>query len=148
MVRAADRWRALDSDPTLACHTAARILRYLGARDLAWDYLTTPTAVRPNDPAPQLALAQTLRSEGEYDLADRAYALAFEAESTNAQILWERAQMLQDIDQVMWQADQFPNLPLYQQPTVLAYDDQYVNIIDNSTSEGFTWNAEQWGLKG
>jgi Flp pilus assembly protein TadD len=36
-----------------------------------------------------------MKQEGEYDLADRAYAQAFETESTNAQILWDRAVLLQ-----------------------------------------------------
>ena len=95
VVRAADRWRSLDSDSTAACHAAARILKHLGAKDLAWDYMTTPTALRPNESEPQLVLARTLRQDGETDLADRAFALAFDAESTNPQILLEHAQMLQ-----------------------------------------------------
>ena len=42
VIRAADRWRQLDTDPTAACQAAARILGELGETDLAWDYLTTP----------------------------------------------------------------------------------------------------------
>jgi ferric-dicitrate binding protein FerR (iron transport regulator) len=95
VVRAADRWRALDPEATIACQSAARILQTLGAKDLAWDYLTTPIGMRPNEAAPWVSLAQTLRNEAEYDLADRAYAEAFESERTNAQILWDRAQNLQ-----------------------------------------------------
>jgi thioredoxin-like negative regulator of GroEL len=41
-----------------------------------------------------MTLAGTLRDEGEFELADRAYATAFAAEQTNAQILWERARTL------------------------------------------------------
>jgi anti-sigma factor RsiW len=100
VVRAADRWRSLDSDPTAACHAAARILKYLGARDLAWDYMTTPTALKPNESEPQLVLARTLRQDGETELSDKAFALAFEAESTNPQILLEHAQMLQQAGRV------------------------------------------------
>ncbi|OAI46640.1 hypothetical protein AYO44_11025 [Planctomycetaceae bacterium SCGC AG-212-F19] len=100
VVRAADRWRSLDSDPTAACHAAARILKYLGAKDLAWDYMTTPTALRPNESEPHLVLARTLRQDGEVDLSDKAFALAFEAESTNPQILLEQAQMLQQAGRV------------------------------------------------
>ncbi|MCK6471460.1 MAG: FecR domain-containing protein [Planctomycetes bacterium] len=94
VVRAADRWRALDSDPTAACQAAARILNSLGLRELAWDYLTTPLAARPNEAQPWLSLASVLMQQGDLALADRAYALAFEAEPTNAQILWDRAQAL------------------------------------------------------
>jgi len=36
-----------------------------------------------------------LRGQNEFDLADRAYRSAFDAEPTNAQILWDHAQMLE-----------------------------------------------------
>jgi len=98
IIGAADRWRALDADDTAACQSAAAILQALGARELAWEYLTTPLAMRPNEAAPWRSLAQALRRQGEYDLAQRAYASAFEAESTNAQILWDRAQLLQQLE--------------------------------------------------
>ena len=95
VIRTADRWRALDSNSSDACQSAARILQTLGERDLGWDYLTTPVAQQPNEAGPWVSLAQTLSSKGELDLADRAYGAAFEAEPTNAQILWDRAQQLQ-----------------------------------------------------
>ena len=98
-VRAADRWRALDRDGGDACRAAARILQRLGERELGWDYLTTPVGLRPNEAAPWLGLAETLGQKGELDLADRAYAAAFEAEPTNAQILWDRAQNLRQAGQ-------------------------------------------------
>ncbi len=94
VVRTADRWRALDPEADGACETAGRILRTLGERELVWDYLTTPVARRPNESGPWVALAGSLSRTGELDLADRAYAAAFEAEPTDAQILWERAQNL------------------------------------------------------
>ena len=61
---------------------------------MAWDYLTTPLAAKPNEAAPWRDLAETLRQQAQFDLADRALASAFEAEPTNAQILWDRAQVL------------------------------------------------------
>ncbi len=95
VIRTADRWRALDSDTSTPCDTAARILQTLGDRDLGWDYMTTPIAIRPNEAEPWVGLAQNLSRKGEVELADRAYAAAFEAEPTDAQILWDRAQNLQ-----------------------------------------------------
>jgi tetratricopeptide (TPR) repeat protein len=95
VVRAADRWRSLDTDATGPCQAAARVFQALGARDLAWDYFTTPLGQRPNEAAPWLNLAQAMSQEGDFDLADRAYAEAFAAEPTNAQILWDRALLLQ-----------------------------------------------------
>lgn len=94
-IEAADRWRSLDTDVTAACNNAARLLNELGQEDLAWDYLTTPLAMKPNEATAWLSLAETLRNDEEFELADRAYATAFEAEPTNAQILWDHAQMLE-----------------------------------------------------
>jgi tetratricopeptide (TPR) repeat protein len=94
VVRAADRWRSLDTDSTAACQSAARVLSLLGAEELAWDYLTTPLSAKPNESAPWLLLSQTLVQQGDLTLADRAYAAACEAEPTNAQLLWDRAELL------------------------------------------------------
>jgi ferric-dicitrate binding protein FerR (iron transport regulator) len=93
-IRAADRWRALDRDSDSPCDKAAAILKTLGQHDLAWEYLTTPLGQKPNESDLWLSLARTLSREGQLDLADRAYAAAFEAEPTNAQILWDRADNL------------------------------------------------------
>jgi ferric-dicitrate binding protein FerR (iron transport regulator)/tetratricopeptide (TPR) repeat protein len=95
VVSAADRWRALDVDGTVPCVSASRILKALGKEDLAWDYLTTPLAGRPADPAVALEVARALSREGSAALADRAYRLASEADPANAQVLWEEAQCLE-----------------------------------------------------
>jgi Flp pilus assembly protein TadD len=42
-------------------------------------------------------MAQTLKRFGDLPLADRAYQAAFEAEPTNAELLWERAQNLRQM---------------------------------------------------
>jgi ferric-dicitrate binding protein FerR (iron transport regulator) len=93
-VRAADRWRALDRQDETACQSAAQTLRMLGAPELAWEYLTTPIGQKPNEADPWVGLAKSLNREGNFALADRAYASAFETEPTNAQILWDRVQNL------------------------------------------------------
>jgi Tfp pilus assembly protein PilF len=92
-IRQADRWRSLDTDGTAACTIAARLLTALGHEELAWDYLTTPLALQPNEAAPWVNLAETLRDNTQFKLADRAYATAFNAEPTNAQILWDQAEL-------------------------------------------------------
>jgi tetratricopeptide (TPR) repeat protein len=97
VVRAADRWRSLDNDGTAACQAAARIFQTVGAHDLAWDYFTTPLSEKPNESDSWLSMAQQLSQDGDFGLADMAYALAFEAEPTNAQILWDRAALLQEM---------------------------------------------------
>ncbi len=91
VVKAADRWRSLDPENTEVCQMAGRILRTIGAKDLAWDYLTTPIGMKPNESAPWLGLADMFHQEADYELADRAYAAAFEAEPTNPEILRKRA---------------------------------------------------------
>jgi len=55
-----------------------------GDRDRMGDKFRKRVTKRPEKPAAE-----------KDDLAQRAYASAFEAESTNAQILWDRAQLLQ-----------------------------------------------------
>jgi Tfp pilus assembly protein PilF len=94
VVRAADRWRSLDRDQEAACQQCARVLHTLGERELAWDYLTTPVALRPGEADVWVDLARALTLQNERDLADRAYQSAFERESTNAQVLWDRADNL------------------------------------------------------
>jgi Flp pilus assembly protein TadD len=91
VVRAADRWRSVSPDPLQACMLAGRVLRTAGAADLAWDYYTTPLGHKPNESAPWLNLAKALQADNSPMLADRALAQAFDAEPTNAQILWDRA---------------------------------------------------------
>ena len=95
VVRTADRWRSLEPQSQTACNTTAAILRTLGQKELGWDYLTTPISVQPNESDPWLGLAESLRLGGETVLADMAFKAAYEAEPTNAQILWDRAQNLE-----------------------------------------------------
>lgn len=38
-------------------------------------------------------------------------------------------------------------LPLYQKPVFLAVYDSYINVRNNPTSNGFTYNIQEWGLK-
>jgi hypothetical protein len=94
-IRAADRWRALDRETSQVCDQAARILKTIGARELAWDYLTTPIGMRPNEAGPWQSLGHQLGQQRDHDLADLAFKAAFEAEPTDAQLLWDRAQNLQ-----------------------------------------------------
>jgi predicted Zn-dependent protease len=101
VVRTADRWRSLSKNGTAACDRAARILRQLGEHELAWDYLTTPVGLRPGESQPWMDLAENLRKHGDMKQADLAFASAFAAEPTNAQILWNRAQNLRQSGNVV-----------------------------------------------
>jgi hypothetical protein len=100
VVRAADRWRHYDPQTEAPCQQAAAVLRTLGERELAWDYLTSPVAGRPGEPGPLVGLAAQLQRQGELLLADRAFEAAFTAEPTDAQVLWDRAQNLRQAGQL------------------------------------------------
>jgi hypothetical protein len=92
VVRATDRWRALDVDGTAACQAASRILRALGEKELAWDYLLTAAVVREGFAWRELA--QSLAGEGDFDLAERAYERACAAQPADPNLVAERAQNL------------------------------------------------------
>jgi tetratricopeptide (TPR) repeat protein len=92
VIRAADRWRLLDQDSAEPSMLAGRIFHTLGERELAWDYWTTPIDLHPAESRPWIELADTLKAIGDLEKADKAYGLAFEAEPTNPEILWQRAQ--------------------------------------------------------
>jgi ferric-dicitrate binding protein FerR (iron transport regulator)/tetratricopeptide (TPR) repeat protein len=103
VIKAADRWRHLDPEAGEVPNRVAAILRKVGgeaATDLAWDYATTPLALKPNESTPWTSLAWSLRQEGNWRLADRCYEMAFAADPLNAQILWDRAQHLQQQGQI------------------------------------------------
>ncbi len=103
VVRAADRWRHLDPEAPDVPNRVATILRKVGgeaAVELAWDYATTPLAVKPNESAPWISLAWSVRQEGNWKLADKCYEMAFAAEPTNAQLLWDRATYLREQNQI------------------------------------------------
>jgi peptide/nickel transport system substrate-binding protein len=38
-------------------------------------------------------------------------------------------------------------LPLYQKPTLLAFDSKYTGIGDNATQAGALWNSDSFALK-
>jgi peptide/nickel transport system substrate-binding protein len=57
----------------------------------------------------------------------------------------KRRTLLDQIDRILW--TDLPDLPLYQRPTFVASSVRYANVLANPTSEGLTWNAEQWGLR-
>ena len=55
-----------------------------------------------------------------------------------------QAELLNQADALMWET--LPNMPVYQLPFFLAWNENIQNIQDNSTLESFTWNLEQWVL--
>jgi Tfp pilus assembly protein PilF len=123
VIQTADRWRSLDPKSGDACGIAAEILMALGQRDLGWDYLTTPIAMQPNEPGPWAKLAGNLNQGGELVLADLAYKAACEAEPTNAQLLWNRAENLQQSGKTV------PAQALYRQIAEGHWGPQYQGLV-------------------
>jgi peptide/nickel transport system substrate-binding protein len=56
----------------------------------------------------------------------------------------ERAEVMNQADALM--SEDLPILPMYQKPTFFAYTTSLQNAQDNPTSEGPTWNSEEWFL--
>jgi len=48
-------------------------------------------------------------------------------------------------DALMWK--DMATLPLFEEPTMFGWSSNYGNVIPNASSEGFTWNAQEWGEK-
>jgi peptide/nickel transport system substrate-binding protein len=57
----------------------------------------------------------------------------------------ERAASLNEADALMSQ--DIPTIPLYQKPTILAYNNKVHGMEDNPTQESFTWNIAEWWIE-
>ena len=55
-----------------------------------------------------------------------------------------QAELLNEADVLMWEP--LPNMPVYQLPFFLAWNEKIQNVQDNPTTESFTWNLEEWVL--
>jgi tetratricopeptide (TPR) repeat protein len=95
IVKAVDRWRSIDPEANDACMQASDLLSDLNEPKLAWQYLTTVVALHPNEAAPYRQMAQHLAERNDWKLAEKAYAAAFAAEPTDAQLLYDRAKALE-----------------------------------------------------
>jgi len=62
-----------------------------------------------------------------------------ETDYDKAAVLWNQADKIVSEDAY--------TLPLYQKPTMIAYKNTLVNVRDNTTSIGPTYNVGQWGIK-
>ncbi|MYH87364.1 MAG: ABC transporter family substrate-binding protein [Acidimicrobiaceae bacterium] len=65
-------------------------------------------------------------------------------EATVTLDLDRQAELLNRADALMWQS--LPNVPVYQLPFFLAWNDSLINLEDNPTLESFTWNLEEWAF--
>lgn len=94
VIRVADQLRLIDADPTVICHEAAGIFQRLGRDDLAWDYLTTPLAHRPDEAVAWLKFGEELERIRKLEQAAAAYQSGFELEQTNPMYLLHRMRVL------------------------------------------------------
>ena len=58
----------------------------------------------------------------------------------------KRAALYQQADEVL-ATEAVASIPLFQKPQALAHKDRLVGLRNNATSDGFTWNIEEWALK-
>ncbi len=56
-----------------------------------------------------------------------------------------RAALYNRADELLW--EDLPTIPLYTKPTFLPYRSTITNVIDNPTTRGPLWNAEQWAVR-
>jgi peptide/nickel transport system substrate-binding protein len=49
------------------------------------------------------------------------------------------------IDAILWK--DMVTLPLFQQPQLFGWTSNYGNVVPNTSSLGFSWNADAWGMK-
>jgi tetratricopeptide (TPR) repeat protein len=99
VTQAADAWRSIDPDPTLACQRTARLLQLIGLYDPAWDYWTTPLVNTANSSAAWTNMATALTESNQIHRASQAWTEAFAAEPTNPELLWNHASLLRDHNQ-------------------------------------------------
>lgn len=57
----------------------------------------------------------------------------------------KQADLYNQVDALLWK--DMVTLPLFQKPTLLVYQNKYINLQNNITSEGPVFNEEQWALK-
>lgn len=57
----------------------------------------------------------------------------------------ERSAAMNEADLLMSQ--DVPTIPLFQKPTVLAYNSSVNGMVDNPTQEGPMWNSEEWWIE-
>ncbi len=55
------------------------------------------------------------------------------------------ASLYNQIDSILWK--DMATLPLFQNPDVYAWSNNYANIVPNPSQLGISWNADVWGLK-
>jgi hypothetical protein len=131
-IRAVDRWRKHDPEASGACRTASEILYLLGAREIAWEYLTTAEAGEPTNSHTWDDLGQRVQRRGQFRTADTAYATAFEADPNDATILWKRSENLRQAGDVA-EADK-----LLRQIADSEWPPQYNNVRANAR-----WQLQQ-----
>ncbi|MCZ7525802.1 MAG: peptide ABC transporter substrate-binding protein [Acidimicrobiia bacterium] len=59
----------------------------------------------------------------------------------------ERAKLFNQADQLLAE-EGVSTIPLYQQPSVLAFADRLAGLVDNASIDTFTWNIEAWSIEG
>jgi peptide/nickel transport system substrate-binding protein len=101
--------------------------------------------VSSNDAIYQTANTQTGTGASNYDAYSdpKVDALVTQADNTLNQT--QRLALYNQADAQLWQSSY--NLPLFQRPVAVAFQNKYVNFQNNPTAENDTYNMESWGQK-
>jgi peptide/nickel transport system substrate-binding protein len=87
----------------------------------------------------------TLKGGGDYGFNNNPQAEALLKQAGQQTDPKKVQDLLNQADKLIM-ADAY-ELPLYQKPTMLAADNTVVNLRDNATSVGPTYNLQEWGVK-
>jgi peptide/nickel transport system substrate-binding protein len=114
---------------------------------IVFAWVATPFPASGNAPLYQSDTAQGAAGNwggnyGHYKNADVDKALTDSLQNTDPKAVTKD---LNDADTQI-SADAY-TLPLYQKPTILAYNNKWGNIRDNATSIGPPYNVQEWGLR-
>jgi peptide/nickel transport system substrate-binding protein len=112
---------------------------------IVFAWVATPFPASGNAPLYESATAQGGDWGGNYGHWSNAAAdTALKDSLSNT----DPAKVIQDLNTADDLASQDAyTLPLYQKPTILAYNNKWGNIRDNATSVGPPYNVQEWGLK-
>ncbi len=108
----------------------------------AW--VSTPF-VSGNDAIYQSANTQTGAGSSNFDSYSNPTVDKLIAQADNTLNQTQRLAIYNQVDTQLWKT--YYNLPLFQRPVAIVYQNKYVNLHVNATAESSTYNMEQWGEK-
>lgn len=110
---------------------------------IIFEWVETPFA-SGNDATYQTQSADGSIGGSNYDKYSDPKVDALIAKADNALDPAQQASYYNQADALIWQ--DMATLPLFQKPTLLVYQNKYVNLVNNITSYGPPYNQDAWGV--